>query len=214
MPRWCPVCQQPSIVGHGRRRKQAHDGQHDWIWVRRSRCPLCKKTFTVLPTWSPQDKHWHMLQNAYVSTASDNGYISPIPNYTNDLTHYTFCSLWSKMLHNAPALLGGRRPTRNPEQVLQQSGSQGDARSAGHRRAVPVGPFEFIPEPVSASSIRIKSFSFSGPTFRNPRAVNDGPCPRCYGSADLRNTSGQPNRQSRKPLPAAVSWSILLRAEQ
>jgi hypothetical protein len=42
------------------------------------------------------------------------------------------------MLHNAPALLApgreGRRPTRNPEQVLK-----------GPRRAVPVGLFEFIP---------------------------------------------------------------------
>ena len=28
---------QPSIVGHGRRRKQAHDRQHDWIWIRRGR---------------------------------------------------------------------------------------------------------------------------------------------------------------------------------
>ena len=58
MPRWCPVCQQPSIVGHGRRRKQAHDGQHDWIGVRRGRCPLCQKTFTILPTWSPPHGHY------------------------------------------------------------------------------------------------------------------------------------------------------------
>lgn len=33
--RRCPICEQDSIVGHGRRRKQAHDGQHDWIGVRR-----------------------------------------------------------------------------------------------------------------------------------------------------------------------------------
>jgi Domain of unknown function (DUF6431) len=58
MPRWCPVCQQASIVGHGRRRKQAHDGEHDWIGVRRGRCPLCKKTFTILPIWSPPHGHY------------------------------------------------------------------------------------------------------------------------------------------------------------
>jgi hypothetical protein len=58
MPRWCPVCRQPSITGHGRRRQQAHDDQHDWICVRRSRCPLCKQTFTVLPTWSPPYGHY------------------------------------------------------------------------------------------------------------------------------------------------------------
>ena len=47
-----------TIVGHGRRRKQAHDDQHDWIWVRRGRCPPCKKTFTVLPDWSPPSGHY------------------------------------------------------------------------------------------------------------------------------------------------------------
>jgi len=58
MPRWCPVCRQPSIVGHGRRPKQAHDEQHDWIWVRRGRCPACKKTFTILPAWSAPHGHY------------------------------------------------------------------------------------------------------------------------------------------------------------
>jgi hypothetical protein len=36
--RRCPVCEQESIIGHGRRRKQAHDEHHDWISVRRGRC--------------------------------------------------------------------------------------------------------------------------------------------------------------------------------
>ena len=36
--RRCPVCEQDSIVGHGRRRKQAHDEHHDWIGIRRGRC--------------------------------------------------------------------------------------------------------------------------------------------------------------------------------
>ena len=58
MPRHCPFCDRDSIVGHGRRRKQAHDDKHDWIWVRRSRCPPCKKTFTVLPVWSPPSGHY------------------------------------------------------------------------------------------------------------------------------------------------------------
>jgi hypothetical protein len=29
--RRCPVCERDSIIGHGRRRKQAHDEHHDWI---------------------------------------------------------------------------------------------------------------------------------------------------------------------------------------
>jgi len=58
LPRHCPCCDRDTIVGHGRRRKQAHDDKHDWIWVRRGRCPPCKKTFTVLPVWSPPSGHY------------------------------------------------------------------------------------------------------------------------------------------------------------
>ena len=74
MPRWCPVCQQASIVGHGRRRKQAHDGQHDWIGVRRGRCPLCKKTFTILPMWSPPHGHYsYCCRQAASESGSESG---------------------------------------------------------------------------------------------------------------------------------------------
>jgi hypothetical protein len=47
--RRCPVCVRDSIVGHGRRRKQAHDEHHDWIGIRRGLCNRCGKTFTFLP---------------------------------------------------------------------------------------------------------------------------------------------------------------------
>lgn len=53
LPRRCPLCGNQTIIGHGRRRKQAYDQQHDWIWIRRGRCPPCRKTFTFLPIWSP-----------------------------------------------------------------------------------------------------------------------------------------------------------------
>ena len=36
--RLCPACERDSIIGHGRRRKQAHDEYHDWIGIRRGRC--------------------------------------------------------------------------------------------------------------------------------------------------------------------------------
>jgi hypothetical protein len=58
LPRRCPTCGQDTIVGHGRRRKQAHDERHDWIWVRRGRCPACEKTFQILPTGSPPSSHY------------------------------------------------------------------------------------------------------------------------------------------------------------
>ena len=51
-----------SIIGHGERRKSAHDGKHDYVWVRRGRCRLCRKTFTILPSWSLPYAHYSRLQ--------------------------------------------------------------------------------------------------------------------------------------------------------
>lgn len=59
--RQCPVCLQDSIVGHGRRRKQAHDEDHDWIGIRRGVCNLCGKTFTFLPLFSPPYTHYSLI---------------------------------------------------------------------------------------------------------------------------------------------------------
>lgn len=59
--RRCPACECDSIVGHGRRRKQAHDEHHDWIGIRRGRCPGCGKTFTFLPLLSLPYTHYSLL---------------------------------------------------------------------------------------------------------------------------------------------------------
>ena len=59
--RRCPVCEQDSIVGHGRRRKQVHDEHHDWIGIRRGRCVRCGKTFTFLPAFSLPYTHYSLL---------------------------------------------------------------------------------------------------------------------------------------------------------
>jgi hypothetical protein len=59
--RQCPICVQDSIVGHGRRRKQAHDEQHDWIGIRRGLCSRCGKTFTFLPPFSPPYGHYSFI---------------------------------------------------------------------------------------------------------------------------------------------------------
>ena len=53
LPRRCPLCGNRTIIGHGRRLKQAHDERHAQIRIRRGRCRPCQKTFTVLPDWSP-----------------------------------------------------------------------------------------------------------------------------------------------------------------
>jgi hypothetical protein len=59
--RHCPICAQDSIVGHGRRRKQAHDQHHDWIGIRRGLCNRCGKTFTFLPPFSPPYGHYSFI---------------------------------------------------------------------------------------------------------------------------------------------------------
>jgi len=59
--RRCPVCERDSIVGHGRRRKQAHDEHHDWIRIGRGLCPGCGKTFTFLPPLSLPYTHYSLL---------------------------------------------------------------------------------------------------------------------------------------------------------
>ena len=66
LPRLCPLCGERTIIGHGRRRKQAHDQLHDFIHIRRGRCRPCRKTFTILPTWSPPHGHYslHCRQQA------------------------------------------------------------------------------------------------------------------------------------------------------
>ncbi len=61
MLRRCPVCERDSIIGHGRRRKQAHDEHHDWIGIRRGLCHGCGKTFTFLPLLSLPYTHYSLL---------------------------------------------------------------------------------------------------------------------------------------------------------
>jgi hypothetical protein len=59
--RHCPVCKRDSIIGHGRRRKQAHDEYHDWIWIHRGRCTDCGTTFTFLPLLSLPYTHYSLV---------------------------------------------------------------------------------------------------------------------------------------------------------
>jgi Domain of unknown function (DUF6431) len=59
--RRCPICERDLIIGHGRRRKQAHDAHHDWIGIRRGRCTGCGKTFTFLPLPSLPYTHYSLL---------------------------------------------------------------------------------------------------------------------------------------------------------
>src|SRR5579862_9865790 len=64
LPRNCPQCGAWAVVGHGRRLRQAHDGQHDWIQVRRALCRRCGITITVLPAWALPGTHYTLAARA------------------------------------------------------------------------------------------------------------------------------------------------------
>jgi len=73
LPRRCPFCVNRTIIGHGKRLNQAHDESHARIWIRRGLCGPCRKTFTVLPDWSPpsgvyslrcRQRLWDLLQHS------------------------------------------------------------------------------------------------------------------------------------------------------
>jgi hypothetical protein len=49
------------VIGHGRRRKQAHDEHHDWIPIRRGWCRPCGKTITFLPEFSLPYTHYSLV---------------------------------------------------------------------------------------------------------------------------------------------------------
>ena len=59
--RRCPVCLLDSIVGHSRRRKQAHDEHHDWIAIRRGVCLSCGETITFLPRFSSPHTNYSVI---------------------------------------------------------------------------------------------------------------------------------------------------------
>jgi len=82
LPRRCPYCANRTIIGHGRRHKQAHDQQHDWIWIRRGRCVPCRKTFTVLPAWSPPFGHYSLRcrQQAWESARESGSWEQSVPD--------------------------------------------------------------------------------------------------------------------------------------
>ena len=60
MVRVCPVCQQVSVIGHGWRRRQAHDANHTWIRIQRGICKLCDRTLTMLPDWLVPGGHYSL----------------------------------------------------------------------------------------------------------------------------------------------------------
>ena len=82
LPRQCPFCGNRTIIGHGQRCRQAHDDVHDFIRIRRGRCPPCHKTFTILPVWSPPRGHYsfHCRKQAAQRIEQDGNWEQSIPS--------------------------------------------------------------------------------------------------------------------------------------
>jgi hypothetical protein len=82
LPRRCPVCHDHTIIGHGRRLRQAHDERHEHIWVRRGICHPCNKTFTILPDWLAPAARFslHCRQQACESIAADDSVEQAAPH--------------------------------------------------------------------------------------------------------------------------------------
>lgn len=74
LPRQCPACRRMTIIGHGRRRRQAHDGIHDWILVRRGICKVCGGTLTVLPVWCVPGGRYSLLARQQALDRLGQGY--------------------------------------------------------------------------------------------------------------------------------------------
>lgn len=62
----CPLCLRDSLIGHGCRRKQAHDDSHDWIKYHRLLCKLCGITFSFLPAFSLAYTHYSLVARSQV----------------------------------------------------------------------------------------------------------------------------------------------------
>ena len=48
------------MIGHGWRRRQAHDDNHTWIRIHRGICKLCDLTLTMLPGWAIPGGHYSL----------------------------------------------------------------------------------------------------------------------------------------------------------
>ena len=120
LPRLCPLCGNQTIIGHGQRRKQAHDQVREVIYVRRGLCRPCRQTFTILPTWSPPSRHYslHCRRSAAERIEQQHGSWEqsvphvrdpdrlPDPSTLRRWTAHRLISLWSSLYAGLWKVLG------------------------------------------------------------------------------------------------------------
>ncbi len=151
--RQCPQCQQDSVIGHGRRSKQAHDDRHDWIPIRRGWCNFCSKTITFLPSFSLPYTHYsliarsHALRRYFGERCSLDLAVPPIkdPNRTPDASTLR---RWFRQLDSARRLDSLQR---------LQPDLPGLAESAVSTKADKPASFPFLRQMIAATADRIAS---------------------------------------------------------
>ena len=121
--RCCPLCLSDSIIGHGWRRKQAHDATHDWIKYRRGLCNLCELTFTFLPAFSLTYTHYSLvarseaLRRRFVEHCSWES-AAPTLKDPNRIPDPSTLRRWCHSLDASPAFSFLRRTVQAIEQWL------------------------------------------------------------------------------------------------
>jgi Domain of unknown function (DUF6431) len=121
--RWCPLCLSDSVIGHGWRRKQAHDDSHDWIKYRRGLCNLCELTFSFLPAFSLPYTHFSLvarseaLRRRFVEHCSWES-SAPTVKDPNRIPDPSTLRRWCRSLDSSPAFSFLRRTVEAVEQWL------------------------------------------------------------------------------------------------
>ena len=141
LPRRCPLCGDNTIIGHGRRLRQAHDDLHERIWVRRGICHPCSKTFTVLPDWLAPSGHFSVLcrRQACERIAAGNSVEqapphckdpsrSPDPSTLRRWAHRRLLSIWCWMkagVQRRAVFTGTHHPCLGSRRILPYSADRG-----------------------------------------------------------------------------------------
>jgi Domain of unknown function (DUF6431) len=152
IPRRCPECLRDSVIGHGRRRKQAHDEHHDWIGIRRGLCKQCWKTITFLPLFSLPYTHYSLaarsqaLQRYFVQGCSLELAV-PVVKDANRVPDGSTLRRWFRSLDSAERL--------DRLQELQPESSSTTRATASAVPSSPATSFPFLRKMVSRVAERL-----------------------------------------------------------
>lgn len=150
--RQCPECLRDSVIGHGRRRKQAHDESHDWIAIRRGICNHCLKTITFLPEFSLPYTHYSLIARSealqlYFVEGRSLDLAAPLVKDPDRVPAASTLRRWFRSLDSAERL-----------ESLQQLQPERSSTLAPCGSAIPIRPvtsFPFLRKMVSAVSDRL-----------------------------------------------------------